>query len=137
MQHLPSAATHAHPRAAKPPSTPPQTAALPLLHTFTGAVIDLCRNENRDLSSRQLGVLLTVATKPGPHTVRGMAAALGVNKPSITRALDVLGELNLVKRQIDPADRRSVLAILQPAGSRAVRELGDSLRGHAAVSGEA
>ena len=34
--------------------------------------------------------MFTVYLDPPPHTVRGLAAALGVSKPAITRALDTL-----------------------------------------------
>ena len=43
------------------------------------------------------------------QTVRGLAAKLNVSKPAITRALDRLAELDLVRRKTDPLYRRSVL----------------------------
>jgi DNA-binding MarR family transcriptional regulator len=55
--------------------------------------------------------------------VRGLAAALNVSKPAITRALDRLGDLDLVKRSIDPDDRRSVLVRRTLAGTAYVRQL--------------
>jgi DNA-binding MarR family transcriptional regulator len=44
-----------------------------------------------------------------PHTVRGLAAKLEVTKPVITRALDSMGQMGLVDRHRDPADKRNVL----------------------------
>ncbi len=41
--------------------------------------------------------------------MRGLADRLAVSKPAITRAVDRLVELSLVKRLPDPRDRRSVL----------------------------
>ncbi|HYC05033.1 MAG TPA: MarR family transcriptional regulator, partial [Azospirillaceae bacterium] len=72
---------------------------------------------------RQLGVFLTVYLSEGPHTVRGLAAALNVSKPAITRALDRLGELDLARRKVDPADRRSVLVQRTVKGTGFLREL--------------
>ena len=63
-----------------------------------------------DLSTRQLAILFTIYLDPPPHTVRGLAARLGVTKPVITRALDTMGEWGLVSRHRDETDRRNVLA---------------------------
>ncbi|HWT07603.1 MAG TPA: MarR family transcriptional regulator, partial [Roseomonas sp.] len=68
-------------------------------------IVALVRSDGPDLSARQLAVLLTVYLGEGPHTVRGLAADLNVSKPAITRALDRLGELDLARRKVDPADR--------------------------------
>ena len=72
-------------------------------------IVALVRRDGPDLSSRQLGVFLTCYLNDGAQTVRGLAAELNVSKPAITRALDRLGELDLARRKVDPADRRSVL----------------------------
>jgi DNA-binding MarR family transcriptional regulator len=55
--------------------------------------------------------------------VRGLAADLEVSKPAITRALDRLSEFELVRRKVDPADRRSVLVQRTLKGSSFLREL--------------
>jgi len=60
-----------------------------------------------------------------PHTVRGLAAKLGVTKPAITRALDTMGRLGLVSRHRDPADRRNVVVQRTVGGALAVERLGD------------
>ncbi|MDO8839147.1 MAG: MarR family winged helix-turn-helix transcriptional regulator [Parvibaculum sp.] len=80
--------------------------ALSLWHDV---VLQSVRRAGPDLSSRQLAIMFTVYLDPPPHTVRGLAAALGVSKPAITRALDTLGGLDLLKRTRDDADRRNVL----------------------------
>lgn len=80
-------------------------------------IVALVRSDGPDLSARQLAVLLTVYLGEGPHTVRGLAADLNVSKPAITRALDRLGELDLARRKVDPADRRSVLVQRTPKGT--------------------
>lgn len=80
-----------------------------VLDLLRGAVVEGVRRDSPDLTARQLAVLLIVYVAEPPHTVRGLAAALNVSKPAITRALDRLSELNLVRRRIDEADRRNVL----------------------------
>ena len=94
-----------------------------LISIFRDTVVALVRRDGADLSARQLGVLLTVYLTEGPHTVRGLAAALNVSKPAITRALDRLGELDLARRKTDPADRRSVLVQRTVKGAAFLREI--------------
>lgn len=76
-----------------------------------------------DLTTRQLALLLHVALIPAPHTVRGLAQALQVSKPAVTRALDRLGAAGFLERARDPLDRRSVLVSLTPEGRAFLGEL--------------
>ena len=78
-----------------------------------------------DLSARQMAILLTVYDAPGPHTVRGLASGLGLHKPAITRALDMLGRAGLVRRKRDPLDRRSVLVQRTVKGSVFLNDFGE------------
>jgi DNA-binding MarR family transcriptional regulator len=78
-----------------------------------------------DLSARQMALLLTVYLAPPPHTVRGLAAHLEVSKPAVTRAIDRLTELGLLRRQTDESDRRSVLIQRTQAGHEFLKEFGD------------
>ena len=96
--------------------------ALQLWHDL---VFDIVRDGEQDLTARQLAVLLTVYLEPPPHTVRGLAAKLGVTKPVITRALDTMGRLGLVSRHRDETDRRNVLVHRTLEGALAVERLGD------------
>jgi DNA-binding MarR family transcriptional regulator len=80
--------------------------ALQLWHDVN---LHLVRGDEPDLSTRQITLLLTVYLEAPPHTVRDLAAKLGVSKPVITRALDSLGKLDLLARRRDAADRRNVL----------------------------
>lgn len=96
--------------------------ALRLLHDFSYALV---RDGESDLSTRQLTVLLTVYLEPPPHTVRGLAAKLGVTKPVITRALDTMGRLGLLSRRRDEADRRNVIVQRTVKGALYVERLGD------------
>lgn len=86
-------------------------------------IVGLVRRDGPDLSARQLGVFLTCYLQDGAHTVRGLAADLNVSKPAITRALDRLGELDLARRKVDPADRRSVLVQRTLKGQAFLRDL--------------
>jgi DNA-binding MarR family transcriptional regulator len=78
-----------------------------------------------DLSHRQLAILLTVYLEPPPHTVRALAATLGVTKPVVTRALDTMGALKLVTRHRDEDDRRNVLIKRTVEGALYLERLGD------------
>src|SRR5882757_5572904 len=98
--------------------------ALRLWHDVS---LDLVRDGTPDLSSRQTVVLLTVYLEPPPHTVRGLAAKLGVTKPAITRALDTMGKLELVSRRRDERDRRNVVVQRTVKGSLFVENLGGLL----------
>ena len=80
-----------------------------------------------DLSMRQAAILFTVYLDPPPHTVRGLAARLGVSKPVITRALDTMGALKLISRQRDEQDRRNVLVRRTVDGALFVERFGDAI----------
>jgi DNA-binding MarR family transcriptional regulator len=54
-----------------------------------------------------------------------LAATLNVSKPAITRALDRLTELGMIKRKVDETDRRSVLVQRTVKGSVFLREFGE------------
>lgn len=96
--------------------------ALKLWHDVN---LSLVRDGEADLSSRQIAILLTIYLEAPPHTIRGLAAKLGVTKPVITRALDTMGKLHLVARRRDEADRRNVIVQRTVQGALAVERLGD------------
>ncbi|MFY8153187.1 MAG: MarR family transcriptional regulator [Hyphomicrobiales bacterium] len=87
--------------------------------------LDLVRDGESDLSARQTAILLTIYLELPPHTVRGLAAQLGVTKPVITRALDTLGEMGLVDRVRDELDRRSVIVKRTVSGALFLEKFGD------------
>src|SRR5690606_5436773 len=64
------------------------------------------RHNSADLTARQLCLLLEVYLGSPPHTVRGLAQKLGLAKPAVTRAIDRLARLDLVRRRRDEADGR-------------------------------
>jgi len=96
--------------------------ALKLLHDLN---YEMVRDDDRDLSARQITILLTVYLEQPPHTVRGLAAKLNVTKPVITRALDTMGRMELLQRRRDPSDRRNVLVQRTVKGALYVERLGD------------
>ena len=105
-----------------------RTVTEPLLHVLMRMTVASVRGSDPDLSARQLAVFLKIYLEPGTdHTVRGLAADLGVSKPAITRALDRLEEYEFAKREADPQDRRSVIARRTTAGSAHLRTLGGYL----------
>jgi DNA-binding MarR family transcriptional regulator len=107
---------------------------LEALDIWRRAIVASVRADAPDLSARQTALLLTVYLTPQPHTVRGLAETLRVSKPAITRALDRLSDLGLVRRKTDDADRRSVLIQRTVKGSVFLREFGELIA--AAASGE-
>jgi len=98
---------------------------LTALDIWRRAIIESVRLDAPDLSARQMALLLTVYLTPPPHTVRGLAATLNVSKPAITRAVNRLSELQLVRRKPDETDRRSVLIQRTVRGSVFLREFGE------------
>lgn len=98
--------------------------ALKLLHDVNFTLVN---DDRPDLTLRQLCILLAVYLDPPPHTVRGLAAKLGVAKPVISRALDTMAGLDLVTRRRDEVDRRNVLVQRTVAGALYLENLGDVL----------
>jgi len=103
------------------------------LEIWRRTLVETVRRDEPDLSARQLAVLLTVYLTPPPHTVRGLAAALDVSKPAVTRALDRLCALGFLRRKTDEADRRNVLVQRTVHGSVYLRDFADLV---GAVSGD-
>jgi DNA-binding MarR family transcriptional regulator len=85
------------------------------------------RSNDPDLTSRQMSVLLSIYMTEPPHTVRALAADLNISKPVVTRALDTMGKLGLVKRKKDPKDGRSVLVQRTVKGAVFLSELSDRI----------
>lgn len=113
-----------------------QLKAVQALDLWRGAIVESVRRDGPDLSARQMALLLTVYLTPPPHTVRGLALTLNVSKPAITRALDRLAELGMVKRKTDDTDRRSVLVQRTVKGSVFLREFGDLIVTAAGAAGD-
>ncbi|WP_436642268.1 MarR family transcriptional regulator [Microbaculum sp. FT89] len=103
--------------------------ALELWHDVALALVHAGED---DLSPRQMAILLTIYLETPPHTVRGLAAKLGVTKPVITRALDTMGAKGLVNRRRDETDRRNVIIQRTVDGALYLERLGDLIAAKAA-----
>ena len=97
------------------------------LRLWHEVMVDLVRDEEVDLSARQLAILLTIYLEVPPHTVRGLAKRLNVTKPVITRALDTMGSLDLVSRRRDDLDRRNVIVQRTVKGTLFLDRLSDRI----------
>ena len=98
---------------------------LQALDIWRRTIVNSVRLDGPDLSARQMALLLSVYLSKPPHTVRGLAKFLDVSKPAITRAVNRLSELGMVRRKTDEADRRSVLIQRTVKGSIFLREFGE------------
>ncbi len=102
--------------------------ALQLLHGITLSLVRETRPEGlADLSMRQTTILLIVYLEPPPHTVRGLAAKLGVTKPVITRALDSMGKAGLLSRRRDEVDKRNVIIQRTVKGALYIEKIADMI----------
>jgi len=97
------------------------------LDIWRGAIVESVRRDSPDLSARQMAILTTIYLVQKPHTVRGLAETLNIAKPAVTRAIDRLSELGLVRRKPDPDDRRSVLVQRTVKGSVFLSEFGEMI----------
>lgn len=95
------------------------------LRLWYDAALAQVHDEGPDLTLRQVAILLHIYLVPPPHTVRGLAATLGVTKPVVTRALDTMGHLGYVRRVRDERDRRNVIIKRTVEGALHVERLGD------------
>lgn len=78
-----------------------------------------------DFSSRQMSILLTVYLSATPQSVRGLSEQLGISKPAICRALDMLEHAKLVKRTRAKVDKRTVLLQRTARGAVFLSEYAD------------
>lgn len=98
------------------------------LHFWHSVSLDLVHGDGPELSPRQMAILLTVYLEPPPHSVRDLAAKLGVTKPVITRALDSMGRMDLVSRRRDDKDRRNIRVARTVEGALFLERLADYIR---------
>ena len=102
------------------------------LSSWKNTLIDYVRSGEPDLTNRQMALLMLVYLDPGPHTVRGLARALNVSKPVVTRALNRLGSLGYLRRQRDDTDKRNIFVARTTEGADFLAEFGHFLAGDAA-----
>ena len=99
------------------------------LTRWMNTLVDYVRSGEPDLTNRQMALLMVVYLSPGPHTVRGLARALNVSKPVVTRALNRLGGLGYLRRQRDDTDKRNIFVAKTAEGAEFLAEFGHFLAG--------
>jgi len=87
---------------------------------------DTVRDDKPDLTARQMGLLLTVYTASPPHTAPDLAGDLEMSKPAVTRALDTLGRMDLLRRKRDERNKRGDLIQRTIEGSVYLSEYAES-----------
>lgn len=97
------------------------------LRCWMNTLVRFVRSDQPDLTNRQMAILMTVYMQDGPHTVRGLAARLGVSKPVVTRALNTLGAYGYLRRRKDESDLRNVLIEQTPQGADFLSEFSDQI----------
>ncbi len=84
-------------------------------------------SDDRDLTTRQMAMFLCIYLGDPPYSVRGLSELMGIGKPAVTRALDVLSALGFVRRKRDPNDRRSVLVHRTVRGAVYLSDFGENI----------
>lgn len=97
------------------------------LNLWRAVTLEAVRGAGPDLTARQLAVLMTVYLTEPPHNVRDLARSLATPKPAITRAVDALSDMGLVRRKRDPRDRRNVLVQRTVKGSAHLTEFAERI----------
>lgn len=104
-----------------------QIEGLNALDLWRHVLVGMVKSNRPDLTTRQLAIFLTLYAIHGEHTVRGIAATLGLAKPVVTRALDRLGKLGFIRRERDSKDRRSIYIRRTVKGAVFLSEFADQI----------
>jgi DNA-binding MarR family transcriptional regulator len=96
-------------------TSPDHELASQLRHAIARAARRLRQEAGTDLSASLTGALATIE-RHGPLTPSELAARERVQRPTVTRVVYRLEEAGLVTRAPDPADGRSALLTVAPAG---------------------
>ena len=102
---------------------------LDALHFWQAVNMARIRSDAPDLSARQMAILTAVYLDEQPHTVKSLAAMLGVTKAVVTRALDTLSKYKMVRRCADLRDKRSITVGRTALGARYLAEFADMICG--------
>jgi DNA-binding MarR family transcriptional regulator len=90
-------------------------------------VLDHLASELSDLGLRQAEVNVLAQLTPGqPRSVGELVAATGQRPSTLTGVLDRLELRRLVRRRVNPADRRSFTVELTPGGKAAAARVHDA-----------
>ncbi|WP_207458011.1 MarR family transcriptional regulator [Azospirillum sp. SYSU D00513] len=106
------------------------------LGLWRAALVESVRQDGPDLSARQMAIMLQVYLTEPPHTVRGLASSLNISKPAVTRALDRLSVLGLLRRKRDTEDKRNVLLQRTVKGSVFLSDFAELVIAAGAVTAE-
>lgn len=113
----------ARPQRTKPPASDATVETADRLHS---AAIHLLRRLRRQDDASGLGAprlsALSVVVFAGPITLGDLAAAEQVRPPTMTRVVAALEQAGLVRREIDPEDRRIVRIRATAQGTRVMQE---------------
>ena len=91
-------------------------------------IVALVRRDGPDLTARQLAVFLRVDVYTAPPTGRNLALALNIHKSAVSRVLDRLIEADLVCREPNPRDQRSLFVGRTAKGAALIREIRQIMR---------
>lgn len=96
--------------------------------TMSGDIASFCRTyvlapNYVDLTSRQFAMLAILCDEPGPHRIRHLAAAIGVQKPVATRNVTRFVQLGYAASARDETDGRDVIICATEAGKAFRTEL--------------
>lgn len=87
-------------------------------------VLDRLAAELADLGLRQAEINVLAQLEPGrPRSAGELAVATGQRSSTLTGVLDRLERRRLVRRRVNPADRRSFTIALTASGERAARRV--------------
>jgi DNA-binding MarR family transcriptional regulator len=101
----------------------PETELAPRLRLAITRTARRLRQEAGGGLSPSMGAALATIDRHGPLTPSQLAARERIQRPTATGLLARLEETGLIVRAADPADRRSALVSLSPAGAGLLAEL--------------
>ncbi len=102
---------------------PASLALAPRLRLAVGRTARRLRQEGGSGLTPSLLSALTTVERHGPLTPSALAERERVQRPTVTKLLDRLGQSGLVQRVADPGDKRSSLVSIAPAGAALLAEL--------------
>jgi MarR family transcriptional regulator, transcriptional regulator for hemolysin len=118
-------ATSAKQPTVAPPTGPP--AVEPVGRAVSSTAKILSRAFERELAeaggSQPVWLILLALTQQDWRTQQDLAAAVGIEGPTLTHHLDGLDKAGLIERARDPNDRRAVRVELTDAGDKLFRRL--------------
>ncbi len=90
----------------------------------------------RDLTARQMAIFLLVHLSSHPQTVSGLARRLDMPSPNVSRAIDRLEEMGLVRRGPPASGSRGIGVGRTPQGEAWMAEARDALPCAVAIGAE-